>query len=374
MQIKNSLIFILFSLLALMMSCHKEDNDVRDIYVALPAKPVKITNTAGTWLVYELHVKAASLEDVAIYHNDQLVLAYSDFITVEDLNIASVWIEYPDTGWPYKQLIHEFRYGKNASGEANKYIYNLNVETDYPEPKHIDFPVPKGIWLAEGAPGSNSYHTRALFPFQTPVYDPLQRGYLIGNNPQRFAIDYARLENGLPYKNDGKTLEDWHCYNMPILAAEGGRVLFIQSDIPDNKTPGKLDYPTDLTNATGNVVYIEHADGSIGTYCHLKENSIIVREGDVVNKGQELGKLGNSGNSFAPHLHLHVLDNPNGKKLTEYSDGLFMESLPYSFAAFVKLGALPVDYLTQEPIVPFVPTMERDCRDMLPAESDVIAF
>src|SRR5690606_34447621 len=130
---------------------------------------------------------------------------------------------------------------------------------------------------------------------------------------------------------------------------------------------GKLDYPTDLTNATGNVVYIEHADGSIGTYCHLKENSIIVREGDVVNKGQELGKLGNSGNSFAPHLHLHVLDNPNGKKLTEYSDGLFMESLPYSFAAFVKLGALPVDYLTQEPIVPFVPTMERDCRDMLPA-------
>src|SRR5690606_21300975 len=198
--------------------------------------------------------------------------------------------------------------------------------------------------------------------------------YLIGNNPQRFAIDYARLENGLPYKNDGKKLEDWYCYSMPILAAEGGRVIFIQSDIPDNKTPGKLDYPTDLTNATGNVVYIEHADGSIGTYCHLKENSIIVREGDVVNKGQELGKLGNSGNSFAPHLHLHVLDNPNGKKLTEYSDGLFMESLPYSFAAFVKLGALPVDYLTQEPIVPFVPTMERDCRDMLPAESDVIAF
>jgi murein DD-endopeptidase MepM/ murein hydrolase activator NlpD len=36
-----------------------------------------------------------------------------------------------------------------------------------------------------------------------------------------------------------------------------------------------------------------------------------VREGERIELGQPLGVIGNSGNTLAPHLHLHVMDGPN---------------------------------------------------------------
>jgi murein DD-endopeptidase MepM/ murein hydrolase activator NlpD len=54
--------------------------------------------------------------------------------------------------------------------------------------------------------------------------------------------------------------------------------------------------------------------------------------GQKVTAGQQLGRLGNSGNSIAPHLHFHVVANPDKKKLVNYADGLFLEGVPYSFS------------------------------------------
>jgi murein DD-endopeptidase MepM/ murein hydrolase activator NlpD len=39
---------------------------------------------------------------------------------------------------------------------------------------------------------------------------------------------------------------------------------------------------------------------------HLKKDSITVKRGDLVRRGQRLGLCGNSGNSSGPHLHLQV--------------------------------------------------------------------
>lgn len=373
---KPSVLFSnLLGLLILAMACHENEapNPANDIFIALPSPPVKVKNTEGTWLVYDMHVTAAEVEKVEIFNNGEMLLRYTDFITVGEKHIASIWLPFPPQGWPDKNLTNDFQY-TDAEGNTKQYRFNFKLEDAYPEPITIAFPVPSGVWLAEGAPGSNSYHTRALFPFSEPILDPDQQGYLFGNNPQRYAIDYALLVNGLPYENDGTALEDWYCYNLPIYAAQGGKVLFTEDGIPDNQTPGGLDYPTDETNATGNVVYIEHADGSIGTYCHMVPNSILVQAGDVVATGQQLGRLGNSGNSFAPHLHMHVMTNPEGKEIVEYSDGLYMESLPYAFAQFTKLGALPPGYLDEKPIYPFHPTQSETFAHCLPAESDVIAF
>lgn len=375
MFMKSLKIISLFAFI-LVYSCSKnDDNDeTAAIFVALPTPPVKVKNTDGNWLVYELHIKNSALEKVDIFNDNNLILSYSDFNTREDANIGSIWLPFPEQGWQNKELVHKFQY-KNASGNSKEYIFNLKIQQQYPDPITIAFPVTSGIWIAEGAPGSNSYHTRALFPFPDgPLFDQEQQGYIYGDNPQRYAIDYAKLENGLPYKNDGSNLEDWYCYNLPILAVQSGKVIFTADGIADNQTPFHLDYPTDINNATGNVVYIEHADGSIGNYSHLKPNSILVEVGDIVTTGQELGRLGNSGNSFAPHLHMHVLTNPENKQLIQYSDGLFMESLPYKFSQFTKLGKTPIGYLDLDPIYPFVPTMSEVQNNVLPAESDLIEF
>jgi murein DD-endopeptidase MepM/ murein hydrolase activator NlpD len=43
-------------------------------------------------------------------------------------------------------------------------------------------------------------------------------------------------------------------------------------------------------------------------YVHLKKGSLKVKAGDSVKKGEEIGLVGNSGISYAPHLHFGVYD------------------------------------------------------------------
>jgi murein DD-endopeptidase MepM/ murein hydrolase activator NlpD len=55
----------------------------------------------------------------------------------------------------------------------------------------------------------------------------------------------------------------------------------------------------------GNVVEIEHGGGYVTRYAHLAD--VEVRKGRKVHKGDRIGYVGVSGNSFAPHLHYEML-------------------------------------------------------------------
>ncbi len=61
----------------------------------------------------------------------------------------------------------------------------------------------------------------------------------------------------------------------------------------------------------GKLVEVDHADGYTTLYAH--NDRIIVREGDVVKKGQVIALLGNSGRSTGPHLHFEI--QKNGRRL-----------------------------------------------------------
>ena len=56
----------------------------------------------------------------------------------------------------------------------------------------------------------------------------------------------------------------------------------------------------------GNYVKILHSNGTYTLYAHLYENSVTVKEGDKVKKGQVIGKIGSTGTS-TPHLHFEYL-------------------------------------------------------------------
>ncbi len=59
----------------------------------------------------------------------------------------------------------------------------------------------------------------------------------------------------------------------------------------------------------GNLVEVQHADGSLTLYAH--NNRILVREGQKVDQGEQISEMGSTGNSTGPHLHFEI--HPTGK-------------------------------------------------------------
>jgi murein DD-endopeptidase MepM/ murein hydrolase activator NlpD len=57
----------------------------------------------------------------------------------------------------------------------------------------------------------------------------------------------------------------------------------------------------------GEMVEINHGNGLATRYCHNEK--ILVKQGDMVRKGQELALMGSTGRSTGPHLHFEVLKN-----------------------------------------------------------------
>lgn len=58
----------------------------------------------------------------------------------------------------------------------------------------------------------------------------------------------------------------------------------------------------------GNHVVIDHGEGCFSAYGHLRRGSLRVTLGDNVRIGQQIGEVGNSGNSSEPHLHIQLMD------------------------------------------------------------------
>jgi murein DD-endopeptidase MepM/ murein hydrolase activator NlpD len=54
----------------------------------------------------------------------------------------------------------------------------------------------------------------------------------------------------------------------------------------------------------GNLVEIQHPDGSLTLYAH--NNRILVRRGQEVTQGQQIAEMGSTGHSTGPHTHFEV--------------------------------------------------------------------
>jgi murein DD-endopeptidase MepM/ murein hydrolase activator NlpD len=88
--------------------------------------------------------------------------------------------------------------------------------------------------------------------------------------------------------------------------------------------------------------------------------------GQLVTVGQVLGRLGNSGNSDAPHLHFHVMDSPSP---------LASNGVPYRFTSFTVAGTLSNLGPFEDGVVAQIAPKPRGPRSrMLPLNNQVIDF
>jgi murein DD-endopeptidase MepM/ murein hydrolase activator NlpD len=92
---------------------------------------------------------------------------------------------------------------------------------------------------------------------------------------------------------------------VDVLAAAPGRVARLRDGVQDVsiRAPGA---PSVQGQECGNGVVIEHGDGWETQYCHLRRGSIQVKVGDTVSAGRPIARIGLSGDTEFPHLHLSV--------------------------------------------------------------------
>jgi len=193
--------------------------------------------------------------------------------------------------------------------------------------------------------------TVASFPVQLTPYDvkgkyvfpvkgdvqmaflPLSYIHHRGSASQEFAMDLvgANQKDAASFteisRPNPKTLSDYSIWGREVLVIGSGVVVEMGDKFPEERMsdPVKFTKPgyalslikelipkIGWTNAVaGNYVVIDHGNGEFSAYCHLQEGSIRVKTGDEVNKGMVIAKVGNTGNSGAPHLHFQLMDSQN---------------------------------------------------------------
>jgi len=102
----------------------------------------------------------------------------------------------------------------------------------------------------------------------------------------------------------------------PIHAAREGVVMDVARWFSGAGTDVKRDGPR------ANFVRILHDDGSMAVYAHLDYEGVVVQPGQQIQRGQLIGRSGNTGFSTGPHLHFVIQLNRDMK----------LVSVPFEFA------------------------------------------
>jgi len=122
----------------------------------------------------------------------------------------------------------------------------------------------------------------------------------------RYAIDCLKIgPDGRFFKDPEEKVTDFYSYEEPVYAPANGKI----TEVVDSLTSDIFGEP-DTENLGGNYVILDIGQGKYFYVGHLMKGTIPVNEGRMVNKGDILGYIGNSGNTSFPHLHMHVQNKP----------------------------------------------------------------
>ncbi len=107
----------------------------------------------------------------------------------------------------------------------------------------------------------------------------------------RLTATYPAYSDGSRHMGIDIVRTDVTTKGSPFRAAQGGEVIIAMND-------GGWNY------GFGNYCVVDHGDGTQTLYAHAK--TLYVKKGDVVQKGENLGAIGDTGNVTGPHLHFEV--------------------------------------------------------------------
>jgi hypothetical protein len=164
---------------------------------------------------------------------------------------------------------------------------NTSVLQGYSHPSEtveLSYPLRGGVYYVGGGGTSRWLNNQSAFP------------------PQDYALDIVRL-NPLGNRALGivpKDLSRYAIYGDRIYSPCSGVVIKAVDGYSDGEPPA-----TDRQNPAGNHLLIECQEAEV-LLAHMMQGSVNAEKGDAVEEGEVVGRVGNSGNSSQPHLHIHV--------------------------------------------------------------------
>ncbi len=284
--------------------------------------------------------------------------------SAKSLSPAQVSRVFLDTTFPRRSriprsLTHRFTFTltPTAGAPTTATVVSAPTVVERDDPVEIDPPLAGARWVTSGGCCfPPSYHRTATLPVNGAFH-----------GPERFAIDFVQLDDdNRLYDGDVHALSSYGYFGASVMAVANGRVVGELDGIPESTPP---DFPDGATAETagGNYVVIDIGDGRFAYYAHMQPGSLRVHVGDRVRRGQVIGRLGNTGNSNAPHLHFQITDGPIP---------LASEGLPFVFRDFTTRGTIANidDVENTGAAATLTPTNAGRHHDRLPLQNELIDF
>jgi murein DD-endopeptidase MepM/ murein hydrolase activator NlpD len=240
--------------------------------------------------------------------------------------LIHVWITLAEDRVP-RVLRHSFQIS-TENGQP-LIVADARVDVRSATPVIVGSPFRAGRWLAHNGPGQHrsAHWGSALLDGRT------------ARIPQRYAIDFIGIDdNGRAVRGDFRksSNEDWVGFGREILAVLDGTVYAARDGIVDNQPlvePPRPSSPS-AQDSYGNYVIVRTGDGTFVHYVHLQRNSVAVKAGEAVRRGQVIGRLGNSGNTNGAHLHFNITEGPEQEAT---------QGIPFVFDTVETLGNTTAD-------------------------------
>jgi hypothetical protein len=148
------------------------------------------------------------------------------------------------------------------------------------------------------------------FPLEPGSYAVIQGGNSVALNPfhrwfpsSKHAIDIVRL-NAVGNRARGlapASLRDYETFDTAVRSPCTGTVERLQDDVTDHE-PG----PMDWEHPAGNHVVLR-CGGVRVVLAHLRRGSIVLSRDEHIYSGRLVGRIGNSGSTREPHLHIAAM-------------------------------------------------------------------
>jgi hypothetical protein len=170
-------------------------------------------------------------------------------------------------------------------------------------PVELSYPLAQGTYLiTDGGDGARSFLVNYHYGFGRHRASGV-------NASMRYAIDMVAIGAGgvessgfLPRNNDA-----YRIWRRSLKAPCDGRVVHVVNDIADNAAFG-----AHRPYGVGNHLVIQNGEDVFVVLGHLLKGSVTVAVGQQARSGEEIGKVGNSGWTERPHLHMQATRSASG--------------------------------------------------------------